>query len=531
MLCILLSKHLNLHTFISLRIDYNKQLFQGFMFKFNQIIKGTLILTISGILSRILGFLYRIFLSNLIGAEGMGIFQLIFPVLTFCVALSCGGIQIAVSRFVAESKSKSQSFLVLVGSIIMSLILSSITCLILYNFATPISIHIIKNGVCAQLLKYASVTIPMTAFHSCICGYYLGLKKTFVPATSTIIEQVAKLFSLYIIGTVWIGNGIKITPLIAVFSMVISEFIGVIFCIIAICSEKKYSFKIINLLKTIKVTFSVSYVLTLNKLMLTFLQCIEAILIPLVLVKSGESTSNALSLYGILTGMAIPVITFPSAINASVSTMILPTIAEANTSDNPDKVKNTTELSLWFSMVTGIFCIGIFLFYGDFIGSNIFGHPQAGKFIQILAWLCPFMYLSITLGSILHGLGKTNTAFVHNVIGTFIKLGFLWFIVPQIGITGYLWGILISNLFVTALHAIYVSKYINFNFSTTNNIIKPTLWLLISLTVGKLVIFILSFASYRGKGYSIICETISAIFVCIVFGSFLLQDFKIKKAG
>ena len=141
------------------------------------------------------------------GAEGMGIFQLIFPVLTFCVSLSCGGIQIAVSRFVAESKSKAQSYLVLISSIIMSLFMSALTCIILYNFAGPISVHIIKNEACAQLLKYASITIPMTAFHSCISGYYLGLKKTFVPAWSAVFEQIVKVIALYVLGIVWIGNG------------------------------------------------------------------------------------------------------------------------------------------------------------------------------------------------------------------------------------------------------------------------------------------------------------------------------------
>lgn len=499
------------------------------MFKKNQIIKGTLILTIASIVSRILGFLYRIFLSNLIGAKGMGIFQLIFPVLTFCSALSCGGIQIAVSRFVAESKSKSQSFMVFISSIVMSLFLSSLTCLGLYYFAGPVSIYIIKNPQCEQLLKYASLTIPMTALHACVAGYYLGLKKTFVPAFSSIIEQVTKVIALYILGIVWVGNNITITPLIAVYSMIISELVGSIFCLIAICSEKIYAIKLKELFSTMRNMFSVSYVLTINRIMLTFLQCLEAILIPIVLVKSGQSESDALSIYGILTGMALPVITFPSAINSSVSTMILPTIARANTSDEPYRVKNTTEFTIWFSMVTGIFCIGAFIFYGDFIGTNIFGHPEAGEYIKILAWLCPFMYLSITLGSVLHGLGKTNTAFVHNVIGTFIKLGFLWLAVPKVGITGYLCGLLLSNLVTTALHVIYVSKYVNFNFSAMENIIKPTAWLFVSLAVGKLVYYILSFSSFAEKTYDTICTVVSAICICIIFGYFLLSELKEKK--
>lgn len=496
------------------------------MFNKNQIIKGTLILTSASIISRALGFLYRIFLSNLIGATGMGIFQLIFPVLAFCTALSCGGIQIAVSRFVAESKNRSQSFLVLVSSIIMSLFLSVLTCACLYSFAEPVSIHIIKNSYCAPLLKYASFTIPMTAFHACISGYYLGLKKTFIPAGSTILEQIVKLVSLYILGAVWISQKISITPMIAVYSMMLSEFFGMIFCLTAICSEKKSSFRTKELFTTMKNMFSISYILTLNKIMLTFLQCMEAILVPIVLVKSGLSMKNALSIYGILTGMALPVITFPSAINSSVCTMILPTIAKANTSDDSSGVKKTTEVSIWFSLVTGIFCIGIFLSYGGFIGNEIFNHPQAGDYIKILAWLCPFLYLSMTFGSILHGLGKTNVAFIHNVTGTVIRLLFLWFLVPQIGLTGYLWGLLISNLVVTALHGIYVSKYVDFYFSAFQNIIKPTAWLFISLAVGKLIKFILSFSSYTGKLFSIFSATLSAGAVCSIFVYFIVSSLR-----
>lgn len=204
----------------------------------NPIIKGTIILTIASLLSRIIGFLYRIFLSNLIGAKGMGVFQLIFPVLVFCIALSCGGIQIAVSRFVAESKSRKECFLVLISSIIMSLSLSFITLGVLYFFAEPVSLFIIKNKSCTELLKYASFTIPLATFHACITGYYLGFKKTFVPAWSGVVEQIAKVISLFILWLVWVEKGFSITPIIAVYSMVISELCGVIFCLIAIFGER-----------------------------------------------------------------------------------------------------------------------------------------------------------------------------------------------------------------------------------------------------------------------------------------------------
>ncbi|MCI9566105.1 MAG: polysaccharide biosynthesis protein [Eubacterium sp.] len=491
-----------------------------------QIIKGTIVLTTATLISRVLGFLYRIFLSNLIGAKGMGIFQLIFPVLGFCIALSCGGIQIAVSRFVAESKNKANKFMILISSLIMSLMLSSLTTVCLYFYAQPISIHIIKNVQCYELLKYASITIPLATFHSCISGYYLGMKKTFVPAVSSIIEQIVKVASIFIIGLVCVGNHIKITPMIAVYSMIISESFGVIFCIIALTGEKSYSFKVKELFSSMKKLFSVSYILTINKIMITFLQCFEAILVPIVLTKSGLSSDNALSIYGILTGMALPVISFPSAINTSVSTMILPTIAGANTSGNKLQVRKTTEISIWFSVVMGIFFIGFFLYFGDFIGGTVFGHSQAGEYIKILAWLCPFMYLSITMGSILHGLGRTNAAFVHNVIGTAIRLACLWFVVPRVGIAGYLWGLLGSDLLITLLHGRYIKKDIHFSFDCVDNIIRPVIWVLCSMAAGWLVKYILSFSSFHGTVFRFISSGVSGLVLVGVFLYFLLRRMK-----
>ena len=491
-----------------------------------QIIKGTIILTGATILSRVLGFLYRIFLSNLIGAKGMGIFQLIFPVLGFCIALSCGGIQIAVSRFVAESKSSKEKFLVFLGSIIMSLALSVLTMGLLYVFADSISIYLIHNKHCTELLKLAAFTIPLAAIHSCIGGYYLGMKKTFVPAVSAIIEQIVKVVSIVIIGLVCTDSNIKITPIIAVYSMIISEIFGAGFCLISVSGESKYAVKFSHLFASIKKLFSVSYVLTANKIMITFLQCVEAILVPIVLVKSGLSSDNALEIYGILTGMALPVISFPSALNTSISTMVLPTVASANTSGKDRQLKQTTTVSIWFSIVIGIFFIGFFLQFGDFIGSVIFGHKKVGEYIMILAWLCPFMYLSITLGSILHGLGKTNTAFIHNVLGTFIRLCLLWFGVPQVGIVGYLWGLLLSEVLVTFLHSLYIKKEIDFKFNPFTNIIKPAIWIFISMAGCKLVQFIFSFSSFTGTLFSYVSYAFSGLTFLGIFSYFVFNNYR-----
>ena len=143
---------------------------------------------------------------------------------------------------------------------------------------------------------------------------------------------------------------------------------------------------------------------------------------------------------------------------------------------------------------------------------------------MILAWLCPFLYLSITLGSILHGLGLTNAAFIHNVIGVVIRLASLWFGVPVFGVEGYLIGLLISNLVVTLLHSFYIHKYVDFNFSAIDNIVKPTLWIAIGLIMGKLVSYIFSFTDCKGLVFCIFSAGISGVIIVMVFGYFVWRE-------
>lgn len=513
------------------------------MGKNKTLIKGAAILTTAGVCSKLLGFLYRIFLSNLIGAEGMGTFQLVMPIFMFCISLSSGGIQIAVSRFVAESnKNRIKCLAVLRASLIMSGILSVITAGVLYIFSQDIALMFLNDAHCGDMLQYISLAVPLAAFHSCIVGYYFGVKNTVIPAIAQIFEQVFKFLALYVISLVFAGNGHEITAKQAVFTILFSELAGSLFLFAAIYTtrlsiistpqKKAVSIpirkKLRNTYDDIKQLFSVAYILTINKIMLTLLQSVEAIIVPIVLIKYGLTRTESLSIYGILTGMSLPVISFPSALITSISMIIMPMVAEANVSDNKASVNHSARISTYSSCVLGIFFFGIFMYFGNFIGTTVFHQPLAGKYIINLSWLCPFMYLSITFGSILHGLGKTTTTFLHNLISLLIRIGFLWFFVPQIGITGYFWGILISTLVQTFLHAYAISLSIDFEFSAMNYIIKPALWLFISLGAGifteNIITMIFSNIHFSGFLSQILSFLICGGLITIVFGFFMLSS-------
>lgn len=151
--------------------------------------------------------------------------------------------------------------------------------------------------------------------------------------------------------------------------------------------------------------------LTLNRILLNVLHSIESALLPGCLVASGLSRKAALSQYGILTGMALPMIFFPSAITHAVSVMLLPGVAKQQADGTPEQISDTIRYTISFCVLLGTSAVFAFFFFGPWLGRFLFQNEEVGVFLRILSFLSPFLYLETTLGSILNGLGKTSLVF------------------------------------------------------------------------------------------------------------------------
>lgn len=131
-------------------------------------------------------------------------------------------------------------------------------------------------------------------------------------------------------------------------------------------------------------------------------------------------------------------------------------------------------------MLIGILFTGLFVTYGHFLGIFFFSSQTAGDYIQTLAWLCPFLYLTTTLGSILNGMGETNTLFLHNLIAAILRIAIILLAIPRVGIIGYLWGLLVSDIICVILHYIHIARMIYLPFDYSNWIVKPFFAILIA---------------------------------------------------
>lgn len=451
---------------------------QDFSFRFlsrlkhSPLVTGTLILTATSFLTRIIGFFYRIFLSQTFGEEGMGIYQLTAPVSALAFSISVAGLQTAVSRYVAgEPSNKDYRFslrIILAGGTIASA-LSFLCTLFIYRYSDLIAVHLLKEARCAPILRIVALSFPFSAVHSIAKGYFYGIKNTKLPAATQLIEQIVRVGSVYFLYLYLTAQGKEPQIAVAVVGVVLEELISFFISIAALYLRfekagllSRSSFlpgtysAPIRRLKESYVSVSahlmrMAFPLTLNRIVINLLMSVEAVYIPTALRLYGMNQSEALGTYGVLTGMALPLIFFPSALISSVCVLLLPTVAEAQTRSDYAAINRTISRSIRYSTFFGIFCTACFLLFGRVAGQVLFHSPLAGNFILTLSFICPFLYITSTLTSILNGLGKTGATFFLSVTGLLIRLLFVFFLVPHFGIRGYLWGLLASELCLTFL--------------------------------------------------------------------------------
>lgn len=430
------------------------------------LLKGTLLLTGAGFITKIIGFIYRIFLSQTIGAEGMGIYQLIFPIHTLCFALSVGGIQTAISRFTAaraslKDEQGARDIFVLSGALSTSIAL--IVSLVLYYNASWFAVHILLEERCTSLLKLMAFSIPMGTLHSCVNGYYYAKKKMSIPAVSQLLEQCTRVTVSYGLFLILTEQRLLITPMLAVAGLVGGELVSMLFSLIVILWDyQRDGYRLRNLHspgKDMKEILTFSFPLTCSRLLVNVLHSIESVLIPGHLRLYGLDNGSALSVYGVLTGMALPLILFPSAITNALSTVLLPSVAEQQAVGNRQAIRRVIFLSAKYCLFLGFLSTAFFFFAGDFLGLVLFKNEFAATFIKTLAFICPCLYLSGTLSGILNGLGAANQSFILNTLGLGIRIAFVFFIIPDYGIQGYLWGLIVSELLVTGLSLYFLREY------------------------------------------------------------------------
>lgn len=442
------------------------------------IIFGTLVLTVATTIVRIVGMLFRIYLANILGAEGMGVFQLILSYYLLMVTLATSGIRIAVSRLISEElalRNYANAKRVLSQSIVLSLFTGLSSAFLLYYFAEYIGVHLLNDERTVLPLLYLVPSLPVIAVSSCYKGYFYALKKVVKPSIVQVGEQLVRILVVFLIMSDYLPRGLEYGCAAISIAMSIEEIFSLFLIWLFYTFEKKPYYRKIKtkadnmIFKILAITLPLSGTSYMNSILRT----IENTMIPARLLLFGVTAESAMSLYGMIKGMVLPLLFFPSSFLTSLSSILIPSVAGDNALANEKKVSGTLSKVLHFTAISGILVVSIFVIFPSEIAIAVYNNPQVGLMLKLISYVCPFMYLNMVIASMLNALGEQMSSFKINIVESILKISIIYFLIPVYGFNAYLFALFLTTILNTVLYLTKLLKISCIVFDISNWIFKP----------------------------------------------------------
>ena len=446
------------------------------------IITGTLILTAANLITKCMGFFNRVYLSNTIGAEGVGLYQLILPVYGLAWSITSAGFTTSISSLTAQEHIRGQNGnigRIVKQSVSLSLAISLIISIFLYFGAEEIACYILKDKRTACPLQLLAFAIPFMAAGSCFRGFFLGMQETVVPALSQILEQTVRIGTVYLLSGIFVPLGLSYACMAAVAGIFLGELLSCIFTIwnyVHFKRKRRFTRKpTLSSAAALSMILTMALPLSASRISASFLSAIENLLIPRQLQLHGQNTAQALSTYGELAGMAMPLILLPSACLTAASISLVPEISEASAVRQDTRIQKTVSATFLFTSIIGFGAAALFAVFPQEICYIVYDRSSLGQVLFPLAFLCPLLYAQMTLNGLINGLGEQFFLFWNNIVSSLISIAVIWFFMPAYGIAAFLAGWFLSLFFSVTTALFLLWKRTKAFPSFYDCIVKPSL--------------------------------------------------------
>lgn len=494
--------------------------------------RGALILMIGSVLSRILGFIYRICIVRLLGPEGIGLYEMVFPAITLILVLTTAGIPVALAKLIAGDFARGHrrkvaailrvSLLILVatGILFPAVLIYTAPWLVPKVFSDPRAYWPFMHLIPA--LFFVSIS-------SVLRGYFQGINFMLPLATGQLLEQVIRIVMGIGLVSWLLPYGVEFGAAGLSLAVVVGEAAGLAVLVVyfwgtrlQVTSPKSQTEPAIEGRLIIRELLSLATPVTMSRVVSSLMLSAKAIVIPNRLQLAGATLEQATQLYGILSGMAMSLVNFPSVITGSLSSVLLPATAAAIAKKEFKAVELRINQAFKLTVLTALPFTLWFILLGEPLTLAFFNNREAAIPLKILAPGCVFFYLQQTSSGMLYGMGQMKTLFINSLIGNSVSLLVTYVLtgMPALGIKGAALGILVGTLITCMLN-------LGALFKTTPVTLQLSGWLYRSLfALGIMAIFIL-----LAGGKIPVLLTVTASGSCYVLSLFLtgglrLTDFR-----
>lgn len=427
------------------------------------IFKTVAIITIFTIFTRASGFIFRIFMTRAVGAEGIGMYQIAFSIFTVLVTIVCSGIPLTVSRLSAKYATLGQDkskFKMVTSAMLIAGISATFLCLILI-LGNNLFASLFTEKSCMLILITMLPAVIFSAVHGVIRGYLWGEDDYLSVCVIELIEQYVRIIAC-VIALCFSYTALE-GALSASFSLTIAILVS---CVCILVVFKKKGGKFIKPQKAnFKEVFKSSLPITSLRFISSLMMPLISIIIPLMLVNAGYTNEQALSLFGIAIGMAYPLIFLPTTIVDSLSIAMISSLASALAENNNKSIKEQVNNAFTFSAFISCLCFPIFAGLGEGICIFLFDSALAGQFLcKASILIIPLSINSLTT-TMLNSLEMESKTFKYFLFSSIALILIILFAPAYVGIDAVIYALFFQSIiiFILNLRLLVRKEYLNKN--------------------------------------------------------------------
>ena len=441
--------------------------------------KNTALMTATSLLLRLLGIVFRIFISNRVGAEGMGLYQLVFSVYILGATFATGGLTTAVTCLSAERMTQADSRGVrrlMRLSALLCLGIGGISAMILYVGA-PLIGQWMGDSRAVPALAVSGIALPFIGVSACIKGYFMARRQAWPPCLSQIMEQAVRIGGILLMLTFLWNGTLEQACVIIILGDALSETVACLYLVHAYRKDGKKlpSFSPHTTVKLLRPLLHIALPLTAGRYLSTALRTVENFLVPARLTLYTHSDSLSLAQFGAVKGMALPLIFFPSALLVTLSGLLIPELSDAHALGRRRQVTRLVERTLHVTLLGAVLVGGLFTMLGRLLGDLLYDDPLVGLLLQILGPLTPVMYLDSVVTGMLKGLGQQVHSLWFSVADSAVRITLIYLLLPYHGLTGFLYVMLVSNLLTASLSTARLLRVSQTAMNWSRWVIRPLL--------------------------------------------------------
>ena len=444
----------------------------------NTFVQGALILTVAGLLVKFIGAFSRIYLSRLLGGEGIGLYQMAYPIYLLCLAVSSAGLPVAISIMVAEKNAVHDY---LGGQRVFRISLMALTAtglffsaLLYFGAQWLIDSGIVRDPRAYWSLLALSPAILMATVLATLRGYFQGLQNMTPTAVSQIVEQLFRVVIMIGLAVLLMPHGLEFGAAGATFGAAPGAFVGILVLLVFYWKNRGWrkemkaaqdpSIVPDTTGKIIRRLLMLALPVSLANIILPIVSNIDLIIVPRRLEVAGFAVEEATTLFGYLTGMATALVNMPTIMTASLAASLVPVISEAMARRNPDVIAQRTGLAMRMANVITVPSFVGMCVIATPISAMLYATPEAGPCIAVMSFGVFLLGVQQVTTGVLQGMGRTAIPFLNMVVSACVKILLSWNLtaMPGLGVLGAAWATNADFGVAALLNLYFLHKYMKY---------------------------------------------------------------------